>query len=87
MFDPGRLPRLLKRIVDLATDDGRYGYRRVTALLHREGWKVNHKRVERLWRQEGLKVPKKTTKTTKIVVERRKLHPASTAAPRSCLEF
>ena len=38
---------------------GRYGYRRITALLRREGWRVNHKRVERIWRQEGLKVPKK----------------------------
>jgi putative transposase len=55
-------PRLLKRIVDLATDYERYGYRRVTASLHREGWKVNHKRVERLWRQEGLKVPKRQLK-------------------------
>jgi putative transposase len=55
---PDYEPRLLKRIVDLATEYGRYGYRRVTALLHREGWNVNHKRVERLWRQEGLKVPK-----------------------------
>ena len=41
-------------MVELATN-GRYGYRRVTAILHGEGWKVNSKRVERLWRQEGLK--------------------------------
>jgi transposase InsO family protein len=38
---------------------GRYGYRRITALLREDGWLVNHKRVERIWRQEGLKVPKK----------------------------
>ena len=44
-------------MVALATRFGRYGYRRVTALLRQEGWRVNHKRVERLWRQEGLKVP------------------------------
>jgi transposase InsO family protein len=43
----------------LATQYGRYGYRRVTALLKQEGWRVNHKRVERIWRREGLKVPKK----------------------------
>jgi transposase InsO family protein len=43
----------------LASTYGRYGYRRITALLQREGWRVNHKRVERIWRQEGLKVPKK----------------------------
>ena len=63
---PSDEPRLLKRIVELASDYGRYGYRRVTALLHREGWTVNHKRVERLWRQEGLKVPKKQPKRKRL---------------------
>ena len=52
-------PRLVRDIVRLASQYGRYGYRRITALLRREGWKVNHKRVERLWRREGLKVPQK----------------------------
>ncbi len=51
--------RLVQDIVRLATQYGRYGYRRVTALLRREGWSVNHKRVERLWRAEGLKVPRR----------------------------
>jgi putative transposase len=46
-------------MVELAAEYGRYGYRRVTALLRAEGFKVNHKRVERLWRREGLKVPQK----------------------------
>lgn len=50
---------LRERIVGLAREYGRYGYRRLTALLHQEGWRVNHKRVERIWRREGLKVPKK----------------------------
>lgn len=45
---------------------GRYGYRRVTALLRREGWRVNHKRVERLWRREGLKVPQKQPKRGRL---------------------
>jgi hypothetical protein len=49
-------------MVALATRFGRYGYRRVTALLRQEGWPVNHKRVERLWRREGLKVPAKQPK-------------------------
>lgn len=49
--------RLREKIVDLACAYGRYGYRRVTALLRNEGWRVNHKRVERIWNQEGLKVP------------------------------
>ena len=51
-------PRLVTRIIQLASTYGRYGYRRITALLRREGWRVNHKRVERIWRQEGLNVPK-----------------------------
>ena len=55
-------PRLVARIVDLARQYGRYGYRRITALLRWEGWRVNAKRVERIWRQEGLKVPKKQPK-------------------------
>ena len=38
---------------------GRYGYRRITALLRQAGWVVNKKRVERIWRREGLKVPRK----------------------------
>ena len=52
-------PRLVTRTLQLAGEYGRYGYRRITALLRREGWRVNHKRVERIWRQEGLKVPQK----------------------------
>ncbi len=50
---------LRQRLVELARAYGRYGSRRMTALLHQEGWRVNHKRVERIWRQEGLKVPQK----------------------------
>jgi len=46
-------------IIVLARQYGRYGYRRVTALLRNAGWPVNRKRVERIWRREGLKVPQK----------------------------
>jgi transposase InsO family protein len=53
---------LTTAIVRLASQYGRYGYRRVTALLRAEGWQVNHKRVERIWRREGLKVPSKQPK-------------------------
>ena len=56
----------MTRIIELASRYGRYGYRRVTRLLQREGWHVNHKRVERLWRQEGLKVPKKQKKRGRL---------------------
>jgi len=52
--------------VKLASRYGRYGYRRVTALLRAEGWAVNHKRVERIWRQEGLRVPKKQPKRGRL---------------------
>ena len=45
---------------------GRYGYRRITALLRDRGWQVNHKRVERIWRREGLKVPKKQPKRGRL---------------------
>lgn len=48
---------LTSDIIALATEYGRYGYRRITALLWAAGWVVNVKRVERIWRQEGLKVP------------------------------
>jgi transposase InsO family protein len=58
--------RLVARIVELAKAYGRYGYRRITALLHREGWRVNHKKVERIWRQEGLRVPRKQPKRSRL---------------------
>jgi putative transposase len=62
----GEEERLVVRIVALATRYGRYGYRRVTALLRAEGWRVNHKRVERIWGQEGLKVPQKQPKRERL---------------------
>ena len=57
---------LTQRIIALASQYGRYGYRRVTALLRREGWLVNHKRIERIWRREGLKVPAKQPKRSRL---------------------
>ena len=58
--------QLTQRIVALASKYGRYGYRRVTALLRQEGWLVNHKRVERIWRRAGLKVPQKQPKRARL---------------------
>ena len=49
-------------MIELARRYGRYGYRRIAALLRDAGWQVNDKRVERLWRREGLKVPGKQPK-------------------------
>ena len=60
---------LTANIVELAGTYGRYGYRRITAMLRHEAWgswDVNHKRVERIWRQAGLKVPKKQPKRGRL---------------------
>ena len=57
---------LIQRIVELARDYGRYGYRRIMALLREEGWQINHKRMLRLWRREGLKVPAKQPKRKRL---------------------
>jgi transposase InsO family protein len=57
---------LTAAIVALATHYGRYGYRRITALLRDAGWVVNRKRVERIWRREGLKVPAKQPKRGRL---------------------
>lgn len=50
----------------LARANPRYGYRRITALLRREGWRVNPKRVLRLWREEGLRVPQRQRKKRRL---------------------
>jgi putative transposase len=44
-------------LIRLAKQYGRYGYRKVGELLRAEGWAVNHKTVERIWREEGLQLP------------------------------
>ena len=62
----GEEARLVADVTALATKYGRYGYRRITALLSEKGWRVNHKRVERIWRREGLKVPKKQPKRGRL---------------------
>ena len=58
--------RLTEAIVALASRCGRYGYRRIWALLRAEGWRVNLKRVHRIWRREGLKVPSKQPKRGRL---------------------
>jgi transposase InsO family protein len=57
---------LTAAIIELARQYGRYGYRRITALLRAEGWRVSHKRVERIWRREGLKVPARQAKRGRL---------------------
>ena len=53
-------------IIALARQYGRYGYRRITALLRAAGWVVNKKRVERIWRRDGLKVPQRQPKRARL---------------------
>ena len=57
---------LTQAILDLATEYGRYGYRRISALLKTQGWHINAKRVQRIWRREGLKVPQKQPKRARL---------------------
>jgi transposase InsO family protein len=57
---------LVKRILELVAEHPRYGYRFITVLLKREGWKVNRKRVYRLWQEEGLQVPQKQRKKRRL---------------------
>jgi putative transposase len=67
---------LTSAIVELAGQYGRYGYRRVHALLERHGWTTSRSRVERIWKREGLKVPKKQPKRGRLWL-----------ADRSCLRL
>ena len=56
--------RLVKAMRQLAETHPRWGYRQIHALLVADGWKVNRKRIERLWRLEGLQVPPARAKTS-----------------------
>ena len=57
---------LVVRMLELVRQHPRFGYRRIWALLRREGWRVNRKRIFRLWRQQGLKVPKQQRKKRRL---------------------
>ena len=59
-------PRLLAQIWKLSTAHARYGYRRIHSMLCADGWRVNHKRVYRLCRREGILVPRKRPKRRRI---------------------
>ena len=76
-------------MIELARQYGRYGYRRIAALLRHAGWMVNDKRIERLWRREGLNHPEFAETERKqgpSLVQRRHRHPVHDhAAPQSCL--
>jgi len=64
---------LRQAVIDYASEYGRYGYRAITDLLRMDGWGINYKRVERIWKQEGLKVPAKQRPRKRL----RFLHPAT----------
>jgi len=53
-------------MIELTRTYGRYGYRMITGMLNNSGWHVNHKRVERIWRREGLKVPQKQARKSRL---------------------
>ena len=80
-----RSERLTADIIALARQYGRYGYRKIAALLRQAGWPVNDKRVERIWRREGLKVPQQATQTRPALADGRIMHPAAARAPQSRL--
>src|SRR5947209_6165401 len=61
-----QVKRLKADIIELAQQYGRYGYRKVAGLLRQAGWIINDKRVERIWRREGLKVPHKQPKRGRL---------------------
>lgn len=63
---PDDEPRLVARMLQLVRARPRFGYRRIWALLCQEGWRVNRKRIHRLWRREGLKVPQKRGKKRRL---------------------
>jgi putative transposase len=77
----GKDAALVERMVALSIENPRYGYRRVWALLGREGWAVNKKRVQRLWREAGLKVP------TKKVHKRKRLGSSENGCTRRRAEY
>ena len=68
-YEPRRLDNedlLREEVITLSKKYGRDGYKRITALLNQEGWRVNHKRVFRIQREEGLKVPSKQPKKGRL---------------------
>ena len=78
---------LTRNIVYLASEYGRYGYRRVTALLNEGGIEVGKDRVQRIWRREGLKVPKKQPKRARLWLNDGSCIRLEARIPQSCLEL
>jgi putative transposase len=79
--------RLTQAIIALASQYGRYGYRRITVELQTAGWRVGKDRVERIWRREGLKVPAEAEATRAAVAQRWFVRAAAAGAAQSRLEY
>ena len=89
-YKPVKLPdedALTEAIIRKACEYGRYGYRRIARMIEEEGFHVNHKRVERIWREQGLKVPKKQPKKEATFCYRRKCDPPSRGVSEPCMEL
>jgi transposase InsO family protein len=68
-YEPVKLPgedEVRAEIIETVCNYGRVGYRMVTDMMRNNGRRINHKRVERIWREEGLKLPKKQTKRHRL---------------------
>ena len=90
MMYRSRLPRqeaLRRRLKELAAVRTSYGYRRLHVLLRREGWSINHKRVYRLYLEEGLGLKRKRPKRRRAAVTRRQVQPASRPTERWAMDF
>ncbi|HEY9077835.1 MAG TPA: IS3 family transposase [Anaerolineaceae bacterium] len=61
--------QLRQEVVKMTSKFGCYGYRLVMGLRHDAGWQVNHKRVKRIWRQKGLRVPQKPPKRGRLMID------------------
>jgi len=79
--------QLTQAILALAVKYGRYGYRRITALLQNAGWPVGKDRVQRIWRREGLKVPQKQRPRGRCVARGWFVCAVATGAGESCVEL
>ena len=78
---------LTQAIIALAANYGRYGYRRITALLRRAGWQVGKDRVQRIWRREGAESAAKTQAAKTTVAERRFLYTTEAGAAQPRMEL
>ena len=78
---------LRRRMKEIAAVRVCYGYRRLHVVLRREGWPINHKRVYRLYTEEGLGLKRKRTKRRRAAVARRQVQPATRANERWAMDF